>query len=237
MSETKYMAANLDIQLTAVSDADRVHKFETALSPERFARYVNWAGGNRARALELYSLNTKLSESLYTPLQALELALRNRIHAVMSETFSDRWLESEEIILIANQRRQIAEAKCELERDKPGSSTIPGKIVAAVSFSFWTAMFSKDYETLWRSHLNAIASKVDGKGYLRKSFSRPLGRIRTLRNRIAHHEPILHWRLQDHFEEIMDLTAALSPPVAEWCRETQSFVAVFPANAYVLVGT
>jgi hypothetical protein len=236
VSETKYMAANPDIQLTPVSDADHVHKFEAALSPERFARYVNWAGGDRTRALELYSLNTKLSESLYTPLQALELALRNRIHAVMSEAFSERWFESEEIVSIANQRKQIAQAKVELERDKTGSSTIPGKFVAAVSFSFWTAMLSPDYETLWRSHLNAIASKAEGKGYARKYFSRPLGRIRTLRNRIAHHEPILGWKLREHFEEIMDLTAALSPSVAEWCLDTQSFVAVFPADAYVLIG-
>ena len=57
---------------------------EAALSLERFARYVAWAGGDRQRALDLYTLNTQLSEALYTPLQVLELALRNRVHAVLS---------------------------------------------------------------------------------------------------------------------------------------------------------
>lgn len=63
---------------------------EAALSLERFARYVAWAGGDRARALELYTLNTQLSEALYTPLQALELALRNRIHTAMAAAYGER---------------------------------------------------------------------------------------------------------------------------------------------------
>ncbi len=52
---------------------------EEALSPERFSRYVTWARGDRTRALGLYALNMRLSESLYTPMQMLEVALRNRI--------------------------------------------------------------------------------------------------------------------------------------------------------------
>lgn len=55
-----------------------------ALSTERFARYLAWAGGDRARALDLYTLNTRLSESLYITMQMLEVALRNRIHTVMA---------------------------------------------------------------------------------------------------------------------------------------------------------
>lgn len=51
---------------------------EQALSLERFARYIAWAGGDRDQALALYTLNTQLSEALYAPLQALELSLRNR---------------------------------------------------------------------------------------------------------------------------------------------------------------
>lgn len=68
-----------------------VHQdLEAALSLERFARYREWADGDRARALDLYTLNTRLSEALYTPLQILEVVLRNRIHTVMSEARHDR---------------------------------------------------------------------------------------------------------------------------------------------------
>lgn len=56
---------------------------EDALSLERFSRYVQWAEGSHARALELYAINMQVSEALYTPMQMLEVALRNRIHSVM----------------------------------------------------------------------------------------------------------------------------------------------------------
>ena len=46
------------------------------------SKYLGWA---EATACDIpYTLNTQLSESLYTPLHTLEVALRNRIHHVMS---------------------------------------------------------------------------------------------------------------------------------------------------------
>ena len=53
----------------------QMHVLEDALSLERFARYLAWADGDRRKALDLYTLNAKLSESLYIPLQVLELSL------------------------------------------------------------------------------------------------------------------------------------------------------------------
>jgi hypothetical protein len=75
-----------------------VTEMEAALSLERFARYVAWASGDRERALALYTLNTQLSEALYTRLQVLELALRNRIHTVMSAAHGERWFEVEGLL-------------------------------------------------------------------------------------------------------------------------------------------
>ncbi len=83
---------------------------EQALSLERFGRYLDWAAGDRARAIELYTLNTQISESLYTPLQMLEVALRNRIHAVMTETRHEDWFHDEGCLLGKWQSDQLAKA-------------------------------------------------------------------------------------------------------------------------------
>jgi hypothetical protein len=72
-------------------DKAEIEALEQALSLERFARYLAWAAGDRSRAIALYTLNTRLSESLYIPIQMLEIALRNRIHAVMSAALHDHW--------------------------------------------------------------------------------------------------------------------------------------------------
>ena len=52
---------------------------EDALSHDWFETYLQWAGRDRERAVELYTLNARLSEALYTPLHIVEVTLRNRI--------------------------------------------------------------------------------------------------------------------------------------------------------------
>lgn len=171
--------------ITEVSHAD----LEQALSLERFARYLAWAGGDRNRAIELYTLNTKISERLYIPLQMLEVALRNRIRAVMSESRHERWFDDEEFLRGDRQPDQLAKAARDIADARKDAT--PGRIVAELTFSFWTAMLGASYEELWQTTLHRIGKKPNGKGLRRKDFSAPLTPIRILRNCIAHHEPII----------------------------------------------
>lgn len=205
---------------------------EEALSLERFGRYLAWAGGDRARALELYALNTGLSEALYTPLQMLEVALRNRTHSVLSAARHPRWFEDEGFLAAPNQAGQVVEALAELARDK--KEPTPGRVVAALTFSFWTAMFGTAYEDLWQQDLHRIARREDGKNLRRKDFSGPLTPIRILRNRIAHHEPILGWDLPKHHGALLRLTGWLSPVAAAWCRSLDRFDQVHPPGRIAL---
>ena len=202
-------------------------ELEAALSLERFGRYLAWAGGDRARAIELYTLNTRVSESLYTPLQTLEVALRNRIHSVMSEAVNEEWFRASGMLLGEWQPQQLAKAIEDIRRE--GREPTAGRIVAAVTFGFWTAMFGKHYENLWQTTLHSIGSRENGKGLARKDFSRPLLKIRYLRNRVAHHEPVIGQDLQKIFAQMMELTSWLSPPAAEWCASHCRFTEVYPS--------
>ncbi|PZR34971.1 Abi family protein [Caulobacter segnis] len=209
----------------------RIDDMEAALSLERFGRYVAWAGGDREQALRLYTLNTQVSEALYIALQTLEISLRNRIHTVMSTKYGERWSRDPALIKAQHQTAQVADAIAEIEAN--GKEPTAGRVVAALSFSFWTAMFSPAYEDLWRSTLRFIATR-EGKGLARKDFSRPLTQIRLLRNRIAHHEPILHWDLQRHHRQLRELTLWLSPPAFDWSQDLDRFDAVYPAEGALL---
>lgn len=209
----------------------QIDDMEAALSLERFARYVTWAGGDREHALALYTLNTKVSEALYIALQTLEVSLRNRIHTVIAAAHGERWFEDVAVIKVAHQTAQVADAVAELEAN--GKAAIAGRVIAALSFSFWTAMFSPAYEDLWRSTLKDIARR-DGKALVRKDFSRPLTQIRLLRNRIAHHEPILHWDLRKHHRALRELTDWLSPPAFAWSAPLDRFDQVYPWAGVIL---
>ena len=199
---------------------------EEAISLERFSRYLQWAEGDHARALELYALNMQVSEALYTPLQMLEVALRNRIHSVMRQARHERWFDDEGFLAVPIQRDQLAKAIQDITGDS--REPVAGRIVAALTFSFWTSMLSPAYETLWQTTLHRIARREDGKGLRRKDLSEPLNKIRVLRNRIAHHEPILHWDLPKHYQAMLRVTGWLSAPAATWCRTYSRFTAVHP---------
>ena len=210
--------------------------FEEALSLERFGRYLAWAAGDRARAIDLYGLNTRLSESLYTPLQTLEVALRNRIHTVLAEAKGENWYHDDSgVLLVKHQSEQASKAVEELTN--AGKQVTAGGVVASLTFSFWTTMFNKDYETLWQQTLHRIADPTAPKGLKRKSFSRPLTPIRVLRNRIAHHEPIIGWNLPKNHRQIQELIEWLSPSAAKWCSENDRFPQVYPAEGITLEQT
>jgi hypothetical protein len=205
--------------------------FEDFVSADRFARYLSWAGGDPTRAVELYSLNSRVSEALYIPLQALEIALRNRIHQVASGMLTVTpdvfWFDRPEFQLGARQADQVAKAKRDLvEANKP---VAPSRVVASLTFGYWTAFFSSDYEPLWRMGLHRIAQTDDGKSLGRKQFTRPLLPLRMLRNRVAHHEPIIDWSLDRHHSNVLSLLDWLSPAAAGWCRENSRFKRVYRA--------
>lgn len=212
-------------------DDANIDAMEQTLSLERFARYLAWAAGDRAKAIALYKLNTQLSESLYTPIQMLEIALRNRIHAVMSAAIGETWFDAPECQLDVRQTEQLIQAKQNLAED--GKSKAPGRIVAALTFGYWTAFFNKGYEELWRKQLHHIGQRPE-KPLRRKDFSAALTPIRLLRNRIAHHEPILEWNLPKHYANMVQITRWLSPVAAEWCRAHCRFEAVYLAEGLQL---
>lgn len=219
---------------TPVSEnTERYAGLEELVSPERFGTYLGWAGGDRNQAIAFYTLNAQLSESLYTPLQMLEVALRNRIHQVLSAKAGETWFDMPEHQLNSRQAEMLDKARQDLADAK--KQVTAGAMVAALTFGFWTAMLGREYENLWQTNLNKIARREDGKGLQRKNFAAPLASIRTLRNRIAHHEPILHWNLRKHYGSILQMTGWLSPVAAEWCRTYSRFDALYPEGGVVLI--
>ena len=66
---------------------DLLDELEASFSPERLRTYLRAAKGDRKRALQLYTWNTKISAAFYGPLQGLEIALRNAIHQQLTRCY------------------------------------------------------------------------------------------------------------------------------------------------------
>ena len=200
-------------------DAANVTALELAISAERLHPYIIRAGGSRVNAILLYERNIALSEALYGVIQGIEIALRNVLHRQLSSSpYGAMWFDTAP--LGSTQAARVIEAKAKLFRD--GCGLTPGALVAELSFGFWTALLAKGYEkTLWVPHLYRAFPHAGNKN--RFDIHEQLVEIRTLRNRIAHHEPILKLDLPRFFTKTLTALEWICPVSAKWVRSTSCF--------------
>ena len=188
------------------------------ISPERFQTYRNAANGNDVDALRLYMWNAAVAARFAGPLHLLEVTLRNAVHDRMTERYGLAWYDLNH--LFGSEHSAIVEAKNYLIRR--GEIATPGKVVAEVSFRFWVGLFARKYHSLWKSDLGRLFSPR----LTQSELHNDLDRLRTLRNRIAHHEPLIHRNLMNDFQRIASITTALSPAMGDWLRWHERAVVV-----------
>lgn len=218
------MDGDKDVKAYAFS-AEALVEIEMSLSPERFATYLAGSGGDREAAARLYTWNTAVSAAFYGPLQALEISLRNAMHAQLSNAYGVAWYDSVKPGLDQGASRRITEAKADLRRN--GYAVDPPHLIASLSFGFWVSLLGPggymdrtrtrkaNYEmTLWRPALRGAFPHVAPLN--RVGAHRPLNFLRTLRNRIAHHEPVFSRHLQQDYQSALELTGWISPHMRAW---------------------
>lgn len=200
---------------------DQLDRLERALSSDRLAPYFAQARGDRWVAIRLYERNTRLSEALYGVVQPLEVILRNSIHRrLKDEVGADDWYEK--VTLFDGERDEIEGAKKAIQdRLKP---VTPGRVVAELNFGFWIKLFSGVYEKdFWVKYLRknyAIMMK-------RTTVHERLMQIKTLRNRIAHHETLIRRDTQKDYRDTLQAIGWISITVRQWVETTNSFEARF----------
>src|SRR5438552_2173704 len=119
-----------------MSQQDLFAALSRAHSPERLGAYRR-AGDDEAAVLARYLWNSQLSEALYPTLQALEVALRNSVHAAVSRAYGRAdWYDGTPAILQARQQDLVADATATLRA--AGKPVTPGRVVAELPFGFWT---------------------------------------------------------------------------------------------------
>lgn len=182
---------------------------ENWLSAGRFSTYLESAGGSRARAIELYEWNAKLSAAFLHDLSHLEVGLRNafdRQLAVATLPGETHWTDPDTLLTLfpilmrRNKRtgrlhdvntipRNNVERARESAVTTPRAAPLPGKIVAEMMFGFWTYLLSDSHEkSTWVPYLHKTFPPATDRNRLYDS----LASLRRFRNRVAHHENILN---------------------------------------------
>ena len=186
-----------------------IRALQSTISPERLRTYLILASSDRRDALRLYVRNAALGGAFHGPLQTLEVTLRNAMNDAMTEAHGRDWLSG--ILLRPAQQEAVRAAKATLTRKRRPLET--GRIVAELSLGFWTALLAKGYDaSLWRPTLYACFAPPPARG----SLHGELNRLRKLRNRIVHHEPILQRDLHADHDKILWILKMISPETAAW---------------------
>lgn len=211
--------------LTDPYDESTISALEATLSSDRLNLYIRAAEGDKDYALRLYLWNLQLSESLYGPLQTLEVTMRNSMNRELVANFGPEWYEpGNPPSFQDNQYERIEKVK----RSFSGSREIVSSdIVANISLGFWTdILYHRVYDQLWNTCLHR-AFPHRAKGTRRSTIAPMVDEIKTLRNRIAHHEPIWRRPLEDDYRRIITIIRWSCPVTADWADSHSRFSEVF----------
>lgn len=218
------------MQYPTSTDLDRL------LSGARLEGYRR-DGADARTVTDRYLWNIALSEALYPSLHVLEITLRNSLDRAVADHLDDpEWLTRDGALaprahLLEPRAGVVVNEACNTLK-KQGKSLEQGRIVAELSFGFWTSLLNRHYEPgLWPRHLKGTFPGTPRAITTRSTFSRRFNAIRELRNRISHHEPIWYRATlaRDH-ADIAEACGWLDPSSNLLLQHTDRFPSVFFAR-------
>lgn len=184
----------------------QVAALERSITPTRMTTYRGAAAGDSRLARDLYLWDRALSVALLGDLAILEVALRNAMSAQLEAKWGPRWFANTDLPLDDRSSRELANAWARITGTKTA-----GKLVAQCMFGFWRGLLDRgdhtgreprrvrcDYEILWRGVLDKAfpggrgQASADGMRWNRGYALSVVSRVNDLRNRVAHHEPLVN---------------------------------------------
>ncbi|MCF3595779.1 Abi family protein [Rhodobacteraceae bacterium LMO-12] len=213
-SERVCTAAMAESQVPYPYDAATIASLKESLSEPRFATYLAKASGDEAFAFALYLYNARLAKSFLFPLSVAEVTLRNAVDGVLLQLFGAAWHQN------ANFRDTVLTPESLGALDKAmqrARSNERGKVIAELTFDFWSNLFRNEYASIWRTKANiAFPGLAHREG--RHEIQILVREINRLRNRVAHHEPILDMNVPDLHSKIIKLVELRCEVTANWMR-------------------
>lgn len=176
----------------------KFYELEQIVSEDRMHRYLMACGGDRAKAITLYRRNTNAALEMFAVVGAFEVALRNAIDKIMTANFGTDWLRDAvlpggifDIPQCRDHARIIRAAYDKLIRHGSYTHT---HLLSKMEFGIWKYMFSSpQFRASGRILLRVFPNKPTSTRavqYNNTFVFNELDHLNSLRNRIAHHEPI-----------------------------------------------
>lgn len=189
------------------------------MSRERLGPYVSASGGDLARGVQLYRWNASVSAAFWEVLGHGEVILRNVIHDQLTAEHHRRgdpgeWFDDPRHLLTARALEDIRSA-----RTRAGGAGAPaGKVVAELPFGFWRYLLARRYiSTLWPVIRRGFPHLSRARAH--KTLEQNVIDLHQLRNRLAHHEPLIATPIEARRASLRAVLDAIDPQMSAWALD------------------
>lgn len=195
-----------------MNSSENYQNIKNALSHSRLATY----GKYTEQALSLYQWNLQISSALFECLAVCEIVIRNAVAKAIQAEHGEDWAFNLRFVRSMQQNRRD-----ELLGVRQNTTE---QTIAELPFVFWQGFFTARFDNdLWKKHW-AVALPNANHGNvttLRTEVFEKLEKIRKLRNRIAHHEPIFKRNLEADYKRIIKVIEYCCKDTAQWVQSWQ----------------
>jgi hypothetical protein len=217
-----------------VSNPATIQAVRSALSLSRIETYeksVVVTGDGGPAAIALYDWNAQISGAFMAPLHICEVVIRNAVSDTLTAVYGALWPWSTVFETSLPSPSGGYNPRADLATNRRRYPTT-GKVIPELKFVFWQKMFTGRYDVrLWDIHLRRVLPNLDTTkpvDALRQEIYADLEHVRSLRNRIAHHEPIFRRNLADDLDKVAALIRFRCKITAEWMLTNQRVTALLP---------
>lgn len=214
--------------------ADRLREpspgeIERWITEPRFRAFLEDVGGDPGKAMRLYDWNVRVSAAFLEALSYGEVVLRNAIDAQFrpldhGEAARSCWLTDPGLVNDRSLQR-ATEAIANIER--MGKEPTRARLVSNLSFGFWRTLFDRHYKRLWVSNLHRGFPNGTGD---RAEVAQLMARLNPFRNRIAHHESIVHARIERRHADLIALVRLIDLDAGMWLEARSAVGAILAAR-------
>ena len=186
-------------------------------SPARLAPYEE-IGRSINKVKELYETDILKGLRFMLVMHFLEIAMRNDMDKAMRSLSGPLWFLREGALL-PEQTRHVVQAQESLRwQNKPA---IHDNYIAELPLGFWVGLLARKYEGqhhYWRRCLHECFAHRPRR-VQRQELYKKLDTLRRFRNRVAHHERIMHRRPGQKLQSALQALGWLSPELRAWARQ------------------
>ena len=208
---------------------------ERRISVERLAPYRRAVGGDVDEAADLYVWNAEVASAFSVVIGQFEVVLRNALHEQLTIRHAasgrpGQWYDDQITLPDSHRHKEVAKARQRLVQNRKVET--PGRMVAELTFGFWRLLLdSRHQTTLWAQSLRHAFPYLQPQR--RIDVYGPIDRSNSLRNRIAHHEPIHHLDLARRHQELLTVAGYIEPALLRYAmtRHAESGRRVGPVTS------